>query len=75
MTLTGLEILPTLLTISITTIVLFILFQYMHTEIPEGVKEVWGARILDTALRTNGHIVRYAIGMISFKLCVKQKGS
>ena len=57
MTLAGLHIFPTLLIVSITTVVLFILFQYMHTEIPEGVKEVWGARILDTALRTNGHIV------------------
>lgn len=56
--LTWFGILPTLLTVSLTVVVVFILFQYMHTEIPEGVTEIWGARILDTALRTNGKVVK-----------------
>jgi hypothetical protein len=33
------------------------LFNYMDTLVPEGVTEVWSARILDTTLRTNGKAV------------------
>lgn len=50
-------IFSTLLTVSVTVVFVFMLFEYMHTEIPEGVKEKWGARILDTALRTNGKFI------------------
>ncbi|KAL5016625.1 hypothetical protein ScPMuIL_006214 [Solemya velum] len=46
-----------LLTASLTALLAFGLFQYMDTRVPEGVTEVWSARILDTALRTNGKIV------------------
>ncbi|XP_060605786.1 neutral cholesterol ester hydrolase 1-like [Ruditapes philippinarum] len=56
-TLTWLGVFQTLLSVSLTVVFMFMLFQYMHTEIPEGVKEVWGARILDTALRTNGKFI------------------
>ena len=33
------------------------LFNYMDTRVPEGVTEVWSARILDTSLRTMGKVV------------------
>lgn len=65
--LTLLEVLPTLLTVSLTAVIIFMLFQYMHTEIPEGVKEVWGARILDTALRTNGKFVSFVRRFFFFR--------
>lgn len=58
-------LLPTLLTVSATVVVVFMLVQYMHTEIPEGVKEVWGARILDTALRTNGKVVTVVVVVVA----------
>lgn len=41
----------------ITAALAFGLFNYMDTQVPEGVTEVWSARILDTALRTNGKII------------------
>ncbi|KAK3084829.1 hypothetical protein FSP39_019790 [Pinctada imbricata] len=50
-------LLITCVTAGITLVVAFALFQYMDTQVPEGVTEVWSARILDTALRTNGKII------------------
>ena len=52
-------VLTTTLTAGVTLVLAFALFQYMDTQVPEGVTEVWSARILDTALRTNGKIVMY----------------
>lgn len=45
--------------ISLVTLILaFAVFNYMETGVPEGVPEVWNARILDTSLRTMGKVVR-----------------
>ncbi|KAH3887526.1 neutral cholesterol ester hydrolase 1-like [Dreissena polymorpha] len=55
--LAWLGILTTLLTVSLTLVLAFILLEFMHTPIPEGVTEVWGARILDAALRFNGKFI------------------
>ncbi|CAC5394786.1 unnamed protein product [Mytilus coruscus] len=35
------------------------LFNYMDTQVPEGVTEVWSARILDTSLRTMGKVILF----------------
>lgn len=45
------------LTSLVTLIIAFAVFNYMETGVPEGVPEVWNARILDTSLRTMGKVV------------------
>lgn len=45
------------LTSLVTLIIAFAIFNYMETGVPEGVPEVWNARILDTSLRTMGKVV------------------
>lgn len=45
------------LTSLVTLIIAFATFNYMETGVPEGVPEVWNARILDTSLRTMGKVV------------------
>ena len=37
--------------------VTFAFFRYLDTHVPEGVPEVWNARILDASLRTTGSVV------------------
>ena len=37
--------------------VTFAFFRYLDTHVPEGVPEVWHARILDASLRTTGSVV------------------
>ncbi|XP_005109338.2 neutral cholesterol ester hydrolase 1 [Aplysia californica] len=41
----------------LTAIAAVTLTHYMDTQVPEGVPEVWNARILDAALRTNGKLI------------------
>ncbi|XP_033748456.1 neutral cholesterol ester hydrolase 1-like [Pecten maximus] len=53
----GLSLLKVIVTAVITAFLSFGLFQYMDTQVPEGVTEVWSARILDTALRFNGKAI------------------
>lgn len=45
------------LTSLVTLIIAFAIFNYMETGVPEGVPEVWNARILDTSLRTMGKVI------------------
>ena len=45
------------LTSLVTLLLAFAVFNYMETGVPEGVPEVWNARILDTSLRTMGKVV------------------
>lgn len=45
------------LTSLVTLIIAFAVFNYMETGVPEGVPEVWNARILDTSLRTMGKVI------------------
>lgn len=44
------------LTAVVTLVLAFTIFNYMETGVPEGVPEVWNARILDTSLRTMGKV-------------------
>ncbi|XP_046549819.1 neutral cholesterol ester hydrolase 1-like [Haliotis rubra] len=48
-----------LLTDTVAAYLAFGLFRYLDTSVPEGVQEVWNARILDAALRTHGKLVGY----------------
>ncbi|XP_071093503.1 neutral cholesterol ester hydrolase 1-like [Haliotis cracherodii] len=50
-------ILKHLLTAVVASYLAFGLFRYLDTPVPEGVPEVWNARILDAALRTNGKLI------------------
>lgn len=59
----------------IVVILALFLFNYMDTLVPEGVTEVWSARILDTTLRTNAKAVmplspifRYCINIINLNI-------
>jgi len=44
-------------TVAVVAYLTFGLFRYLDTQVPEGVPEVWHARILDASLRTTGSII------------------
>ena len=57
------------LTVVLAAYFTFAFFRYLDTHVPEGVPEVWNARILDASLRTTGSVVSMLDLFIYFTFC------